>query len=192
MSPKTSLVMVINRGAGEQDFGQLGLHLGIGQTGSPLFGHNNDVRWRQKSLVAPKKLPQEALDAVATYRLARFAASHQPQPGAFALPRGQTDAEVRRVELFPPGLGPEVLPPAAEPYLPGETSSPGRSGGDYGLAGGLGGTIQRGSLPLKVRGASVLWPGGAAISGGRLWCSYGSGTRGCGPDAVDLVDKCVS
>jgi len=68
--------MVFDSGAGEQDLGQLGLHLGIGQFGSPFFGHDDDVPWGQQSLVAPEKFPEETLDAVAARRLAHFAASH--------------------------------------------------------------------------------------------------------------------
>lgn len=46
MSPRASLVMVVSVGAGEQDSGQLGLNLSIGQIRSPFFGHDDYVsRW---------------------------------------------------------------------------------------------------------------------------------------------------
>jgi len=112
--------MSIRVGAGEQDSGQLGLHLGIGQIRSPFFGHDDNVPGRHQPLVASEKLPEEALHPVAPTGFAYLASRHQPQAGALPLSRGQGDAEMRRVKPFAPGLGPEVLPAAAEPLLPGK------------------------------------------------------------------------
>jgi hypothetical protein len=111
--------------------------------------------------VAAKKLPEEALHPVAPGGLAHLASGHQPQAGAGALPRGQTDAEMRREQPFPPGLGPEVLPAAAQPLLPGKA---GRLGGGLGLmgavrlAGGLAGVLQRRSLLLAREALAASGP----------------------------------
>jgi hypothetical protein len=137
--------------------------------------------------VASKKLPEEALYPVAPAGFAYLASRHQPQAGACPLRRGQGDAEMRRVESFAPGLGPEILPAAAEPLLPGKA---GRARG--GVTGGLGGRRQRGSLWFTPRGVCGPWPGGFAAPGVRPWCSCGSGSRGCGTGAVGSADRFVS
>ena len=195
MSPKANLVMVVSRGAGEQDSGQLGLHLGISQIRSPFFGHNDNVpRW-QDLLVASKKLSQEALDPVAPEGFAHLATRYQPQPRAFSLPGGQADAEMRRVQFSSLCLSPEILPAAAEPLVLGKAGRPGGCNnvtGDVSLAGGLEGVLQRGSLYLTPRGASGPWPGGAVIFGARPWCASGPGSRGCESGAVYSAEKCVS
>jgi hypothetical protein len=195
MSTRASLVMVVSSRAGKQDFGQLGLHLVIRQIRSPFFGHNNDIPRRQNLFVASEKLSKEALYAVALKGLAHLAPRHQTQAGAGPLPRGQADAEMRRKPPFPPGLGPEVLPAAAEPLISGKASRLRGCGGvtrEVSWAGGLGGALQRCSLDLTPRGACGLWPGGFAIPGVPLWCSCGSGSRECGTFSIDWADRCVS
>ena len=187
--------MVISGGAGKQDSGQFGLHLGISQIGGPFFGHNNNIPWGQIPFMASEKLPEEPLNPVAPGGLAHFAPGHQPQPGAFALPRGQADAKMRRVQSFSPCLGPEVLPAAAKPLVSGKAGRlKGCSGvtDNVSLVGGLGGMVQRGSLYLTPRGASGPWPGGAAKSGNRPWCACVSESHGCEPGAVYSAEKYVS
>jgi hypothetical protein len=153
--------MTVNLPAPDQDLEQLGFHLVIGQIGRPLFGHNDDISRRQAVFVAAKKLPEEALHPVAPGGLAHLASGHQPQAGAGALPRGQADAEMRREQPCPPGLGPEVLPAAAQPLLPGKA---GRLGGGLGLvravslAGGLAGVGQRRSLLLPREALAASGP----------------------------------
>jgi|WetSurMetagenome_2_1015567.scaffolds.fasta_scaffold794104_1 hypothetical protein len=136
MSTRATLVMVIRWGAGHEKPGQLGLHLGVGQIGSPFFGHDDNVHRRQESFVAPEKLPEQALHPVAPMGLAHLAPRHQPQPGAGSLPRGQADAEVRRVQSFSPGLGPLVFLAAADPLVAGEA---GRFPGPGGFTGEVSG-----------------------------------------------------
>ena len=195
MSPRASLVMSIRLGAREQDSSQLGLHLGIGQIGSPFLGHDDNVPGRKQLLVAAEKLPEEALHPVAPTGFAHLAPRHQPQPGAGSLPRSQGDAKMRGVKSFSPRLGPEVLPAAAEPLVSGKA---GRMRGcvsvtgEMSLAGGLGGVRQRGSLSFTPRGACGPWPGGSATPGVRPSCSCGSKSRGCGTGAVCSVDTFVS
>jgi hypothetical protein len=187
--------MVVRAPAGQQDFGQLGLHLGIGQSRSPFFGHDDNIPRRQALFVASKKLPEQPLDAVALKGLAHLAPRHQTQAAARALPRGQADAEMRRKQSFPPGLGPEVLPAAAEPLISGKAGRLRGGGGVTGKvswAGGLGGVLQRCSLYLTPRGVCGLWPGGFAIPGVPPWCSCGSGSHGCGTFSIDWADRCVS
>jgi hypothetical protein len=77
MSPKASLVMVVSVGAGEQNLGQLGLHLSKSQIRGPFLGHDNYVPPRQPLFVASEKLPQEPLDPVAPEGLAHLAPHHQ-------------------------------------------------------------------------------------------------------------------
>jgi hypothetical protein len=195
MSTRASLVMVYSTGAGQQDFGQLGLHLGIGQIRSPFLGHDDNIPGRQHLFMASKKLPKQAFYAVALKGLAYLAPRHQTQAAARAFPRGQADAEMRRKPTFPPGLGPEVLPAAAEPLISGKA---GRLRGCGGItrgvswAGGLGGVLQRCSLDLTPRGACGLWPGGSVVPGVPPWCSCGSGSRECGTFSIDWADRCVS
>ncbi len=68
---------------------------------------------------------------------------------------------MRREQPFPPGLGPEVLPAAAQPLLPGKA---GRLGGGIGLrgavrlAGGLAGVLQRRSLLLAREALAASGP----------------------------------
>jgi hypothetical protein len=112
--------MVVSFGAGEQDPSQLGLHLGIGQIRSPFFGHDDNIPRGQDLFVAPEKLPQEALYPVAATGFAHLAPRHQPQAGAFAFPRGQADAEMRRVQFLSSCLGPLVLLAAANPLVSGK------------------------------------------------------------------------
>jgi hypothetical protein len=195
MSPRASLVMGVSVGAGKQDSGQLGLHLGVSQFSSPFLGHNDYVPRRQFFFVASEKLPQQPFDPVALEGLARLAPRHQSQPGAWALSWGQADTEMRCIQFFSPGLGPEILPATAKPFLPGKAGRPegcrGATGNDS-LAGGLEGMLQRCSLYLTPRGASGPWPGDAAKSGGPPWCACAPGSRGCGPGAVYSVEKFAS
>lgn len=161
MSPRATLVMTVNLPAPGQDFEQLDFHLVIGQVRSPFLGHDDDISRRQAVFVAAKKLPEEALHPVAPGGFAHLASGHQPQAGAGALPRGQTDAEMRREQPFPPGLSPEVLPAAAQPLLPGKA---GRLGGGIGLvgmvrlAGRLAGVLQRRSLLLAREALAASGP----------------------------------
>jgi hypothetical protein len=141
--------MVSSTDAGQQDFGQLGLHLGIGQIRSPFLGHDDNIPRRQGFFVAPEKLPQQAFYAVALKGLAYLAPRHQTQAAAQAFPRGQADAEMRRKPALPQGLGPEVLPAAAEPLVSGKAGRLRGCGGITGevsWAGGLGDVLQRCSL----------------------------------------------
>jgi hypothetical protein len=182
-------------GTGKQDSGQLSLHLNISQIRGPFLGHDDYVSRRQPLLVASKKLPQEPLDPVALEGFASLAPHHQTQPGAFALPWGQADAEMRGVPFFSPGLGPEVLPATTKPLCAGKAGRLGRRGGALGAvgwAGGLEGMLQRGSLGLTPRGACDPWPGDAVKSGVRPWSSCGPGSRGCGPGGVYSADKFAS
>ena len=149
MSTRASLVMVLSLGAGQQDFRQFVLHLGIGQIRSPFFGHDDDVPRRQELFVAPEKFSQEALHPVAATGFAHLAPRDQPQPGAASLPRGQADAEVRRVQSFSPCLGPQVLLAAADPLVSGKAGRlPGCGGftGEVSRGGGLWGGRERCSL----------------------------------------------
>ena len=120
MSTRASLVMVVLAGVGKQDFGQLGPHLGISQIRSPFLGHDDNIPRRQALFVAPEKLPDKAPYAVALKGFTHLASRHQTQAATGALPRGQTDAEMRRKQSFPPGLGPEVLPTTAKPFVSGK------------------------------------------------------------------------
>jgi hypothetical protein len=114
--------------------------------------------------VASKKLPEQALDAIALKGLAHLASGHQTQTAAWPLPRGQGHAEVRRIPPFSPGLGPEVLLTAAEPLVSGKAGRLRGCGGITGemsWAGGLGGVLQRCSLylhrqALAAFGSAVL------------------------------------
>jgi hypothetical protein len=187
--------MMISLGAGNEDFRQLGLHLGISQIRSPFFGHDNNIPRRQDLFVASEKLPEKAFYAVTLKGLAYLAPGHQTQARAFALPRGQAHAEMRRKPTFPPGLGPEVLPAAAEPLVSGKAGRLRGCGGvtrEVSWAGGLGGVLQRCSLYLTPRGACGLWPGGFVIPGVPPWCSCGSGSHECGTFLIDWADRCVS
>jgi hypothetical protein len=195
MSPRATLVMVILAGVGKQDSGQLGPHLGISQIRSPFLGHDDNIPRRQALFVAPEKLPEEALYTVALKGLTHLAPRHQTQAAAWALPRGQTDAEMRRKQSFPPGLGPEVLPTAAEPFVSGKAGRLRGCGGitwEVSRAGRLGDALQRCSLYVTPRGACGLWPGGFAIPGVPPWCSCGSGSRECGTSLIDWAERCVS
>ena len=195
MSPRASLVMGINVGAGKQDSGQLGLHLGICQIRGPFFSHNDYIPRRQPVFVASEKLPQQPFDPIALEGLARLAPRHQSQPGAWALSWGQADTEMRCIQFFSPDLGPEILPATAKPFLSGKAGRPGGCCGGTGnvsLTGGLEGVFQRCSLYLTPRGASDPWPGGAAKSGGPPWCACAPGSHGCEPGAVYSVEKFVS
>jgi hypothetical protein len=138
-------------GAGRQDLQELGPDLCICQIRSPFFGHDNNIPGRQHLLVASKKLPEQALYAVALKGLAHLASGHQPQTASWPLPRGQGNAEMRRIPALPPGLGPEVLLTAAEPLVSGKAGrlrGGGGSTGEMSWAGGLGGVLQRCSLYL--------------------------------------------
>jgi len=187
--------MGVNRGAGRQNPEQFGLHLGIGQKGSPFFGHDDDIHGWQQLLVTPEKFPQQALDAVALRRRTHLAADRQTQTGGRPRRRGQADAEMPGVKLFPPGLGLEIFPPLAEPGFFREAGRPGRNrkgAGRWGLRGELGGPAQRNSSDLTKPGASGPGTGAAATPGGRLCCSCGLKTRGCGPSSVCWVERSVS
>jgi len=149
MIARASLVMVISSGAGEQDFCQLGLHLGVGQIRSPFFGHDDNIARRQNLFVATEKLPQKALHPVAATGFPHLATRYQPQPGGPSLPRGQADAEMRRVQSFSPGLGPQVFLTAADPLVSGKAGrfrGCGGFTGEVSWAGGFGSGFQRGSL----------------------------------------------
>ena len=149
MSPRASLVMGVRVGAGQQDSGQLGLHLGVCQIRGPFFSHNDYITRRQPVFVASEKLPQQPFDPIALEGLARLAPRHQSQPGAWALSWGQADTEMRCVQFFSPGLGPEILPATAKPFLSGKAGRPGGCTGGTGnisLTGGLEGVLQRCSL----------------------------------------------
>jgi hypothetical protein len=137
--------------------------------------------------VASEKLPEEPLHPVAPAGFADLASRHQPQAGAMPLPRSQGNAKMCRVESFAPGLGPLILPAAAEPLFPGK-AGPGRDC----VTGGLGGRCQRGSLWFTPRGVCGPWPGGFAAPGVRPWCSCGSESRGSGTGAVCSADRFVS
>jgi hypothetical protein len=187
--------MVVSVGAGEQNLGQLGLHLSKSQISGPFLGHNNYVPPRQPLFVVSEKLPQEPLNPVAPEGLAHLAPHHQTQPGAWTLSWGQADTEVRCVQFFSPCLGPEILSAPTKPLLSGKAGHPLGVGGGAGCvsrAGGLGGVLQRGSLYLTPRGACDPWPGGAAKSGVHLWSAYASKSRGCGSGAVYSAEKFVS
>lgn len=141
--------MMVSVGAGEQNPGQLGLHLARGQIRGPFLGHDNNVPPRQPLFVAAEKLPEEPLDPVAPEGLANFTPHHQTQAGAWTLGGGQADTEVRCGQFFSPGLGPEILPTAAQPLLSGKAGRPfGRGGGTGNVSrtGGFGGVLQCGSL----------------------------------------------
>jgi hypothetical protein len=69
---------MVRFGAGLQDLQQLGPDLGIRQIRSPFFGHDNNISGRQHLFVAPEKLPEQALYAVALKGLAHLASGHQP------------------------------------------------------------------------------------------------------------------
>lgn len=112
--------MLVRIGAGEQDSCQLGLHLGVGQIRSPFFCHDDDVPRGQEPFVESEKFPEQAFYPVAPEGFPHLAPRHQPQSGAVSFPRSQGNAEVRRMQPFPPGLGPEVLPTAAKPLFSGK------------------------------------------------------------------------
>ena len=198
MSPRASLVIGVRVGAGQQDLGQLGLHLGVCQIRGPFFSHNNYIPRRQPVFVASEKLPQQSFDPIALEGLARLAPRHQSQPGAWALSWGQADTEMRCIQLFSPGLGPEILPAAAHPFLSGKAGRPGGHCGatsNVSLTGGLEGVLQRCSLfytDFTPKGASDPWPGDAAKCGGPTWCACAPGSRGCEPGGVYSVEKFVS
>ncbi len=148
--------MLVSLGAGEQDSRQLGLHLGIRQIRRPFFGHDDNVLRRQKLLVAPEKLPEEALHPVAAVGFTHLAPRHQPQPGAFAISWGQADAEVRRVQSFSPCLGPQVLLTAADPLVSGKAGRLWGCGGftlEASWVGGFWGGRERCSLKISHREA---------------------------------------
>jgi len=141
--------MGVSFGAGQQDSGQLGLHLGVCQIRGPFFSHNDYIPRGQSVFVASEKLPEQPFDPVALEGLARLAPRHQSQPGAWALSWGQADTEMRCIQFFPPGLGPEILPATAKPFLSGKAGRPGgrRGGtGNVSRTGGFEGVIQRCSL----------------------------------------------
>ncbi len=135
--------MMVGLGAADENPGQFGLHLGIGQIRGPFFGHDNNIPRRQELLVAPEKLPEEALHPVAAAGIAHLASRHQPQTGAEAFPRGQADAEMRRVQSFSSCLGPEVLSAAANPRVSGKAGRCRGGGGFPGEETWLGG-LRRG------------------------------------------------
>ena len=122
--------MMVGPGAADEYIGQFGLHLGIGQIRGPFFSHDNDIPRRQELPVAPEKLPEEALHPVAAAGLAHLASRHQPQTGTDAFPRGQADAEMRRVQSFSSCLGPDVLLMAANPRISGKAGRC-RGGGGF-------------------------------------------------------------
>ena len=109
---------------GEQQPAQLLFHLMICQSLRPFLGHDHQVKGGQSGLVAAKKLPEQALDAIALDRFSHSPGGHQPQPG-MAFGHGcQGHAKMASVEPLALGLRPEKVLALAEPRRFGETGGP--------------------------------------------------------------------
>jgi len=111
-------------GPGEQQPAQLLFDLMICQSLRPFLGHDHQVKGGQSGLVAAKKLPEQALDAVALDRFSQAPANHQPQPGVAFGHGSQGHAKMARVEPLALGLRPQEILAMAEPRRLGETSGP--------------------------------------------------------------------
>ncbi len=119
------------RRAGKEDPAQLPLDFGVGQIGCPFFGHDNNILWRQGLPVATEKFPEQPFHPVAPDGFPQTFGHHQPEPRPGARPRGQDDAEVRRVQPFPRRLGRQVFPAPAQAGRLGETGFPWGPGGAF-------------------------------------------------------------
>jgi hypothetical protein len=115
-------------GRREQQPAQLLFDLVICQSRRPFLGHDHQVKGRQSGLVAPKKLPEQALDAVALDRFSQAPGNHQPQPGVAFGHGSQNHAKMARVEPLSLGLRPQKILAMAEPRRLGETGGPLRIG----------------------------------------------------------------
>ena len=111
-------------GPGEQQPAQLLFDLMISQSRSPFLGHDDQVKGGQSGLVAAKKLPEQALDAIALYRFSQAPGNHQPQPGMAFGHGSQGHAEMAGVEPLTLGLRPQKFLAMAEPRRLGETGGP--------------------------------------------------------------------
>ncbi len=111
-------------GPGEQQPAQLFFDLIIYQSLRPFLGHNHQVKGGQSGLVAAKKLPKQALDAVALDRFAQTPSNHQPQPGVAFGHGSQGQAKMARVEPLALGLRPQKFLAMAEPRRLSETGGP--------------------------------------------------------------------
>jgi hypothetical protein len=114
-------------GPGEQQPAQLLFDLMILQSRSPFLGHDHQVEGGQSGSVAAKKLPEQALDAIALDRFSQAPGSHQPQPGLGFGHGSQGHAKMARVEPLTLGLRPQKFLAMAEPRRLGET------GGSFGV-----------------------------------------------------------
>jgi len=111
-------------GPGEQQPAQLLFDLMVSQSLCPFLGHDHQVKGGQSGLVAAKKLPEQALDAIALDRFSHAPGSHQPQPGMACGHGRQSHAEMARVEPLTLGLRPQKFLAMAEPRRLGETGGP--------------------------------------------------------------------
>ncbi len=111
-------------GPGEQQPAQLLFDLMISQSRSPFLGHDDQVKGGQSGLVAAKKFPEQALDAIALHRFSQAPGHHQPQPGMAFGHGSQDHAEMARVEPLALGLRPQKVLAMAEPLRLGETGGP--------------------------------------------------------------------
>ena len=111
-------------GPGEQQPAQLFFDLMVPQGRSPFLGHDHQVKGGQSGLVATKKLPEQAPDAIALDRFSHAPGSHQPQPGMAFGHRRQGHAEMARMEPLTLGLRPQKFLAMAEPRRLAETGGP--------------------------------------------------------------------
>ena len=134
-------------GPGEQQPAQLLFDLMVFQSRSPFLGHNHQVKGGQRGSVPPKKLPKQALDAIAPDRFSQAPGSHQPQPGlAFGHGR-QGHAEMARVEPLTLGLRPQKFLAMAEPRRLAET------GGPFGVGFWTGAVHRQLASGMRLRGS---------------------------------------
>ena len=134
-------------GPGEQQPAQLLFDLMVFQSRSPFLGHNHQVKGGQSGLVAAKKLPEQALDAIAPDRFSQAPGSHQPQPGlAFGHGR-QGHAEMAGVEPLTLGLRPQKFLAMAEPRRLRKT------GGPFGVGFWTGAVHRQLASGMRLRGS---------------------------------------
>lgn len=93
-------------GPGEQQPAQLLFDLVVPQSRSAFLGHDDQVDGGQFGLVAAKKFPEQALDAIALYRFPQAPGYHQSQPGTGGGHGSQDQTEMAGMEPLALGLRP--------------------------------------------------------------------------------------
>jgi hypothetical protein len=93
-------------GPGEQQPAQLLFDLVVPQSCRALLGHDDQVGGGQFGLVAAKKFPEQAFDAIALYRFPQAPGYHQSQPGPGGGHGSQDQTEMAGMEPLALGLRP--------------------------------------------------------------------------------------